>query len=552
MRPDDLADLIAGGESFTVEFKSTANDTDLVEAVTCLANGRGGRVLVGVTDDGTIIGAAHRHGDSTDAARVQSLIANKTEPAVVTAVEIVVVDGKDVLVVEVWPSDSVVGTVDGRFVRRATDIHGKPHCLPMRPHEVVARAGSVGAQDFSRIPVREAMLSDLSPVEFARLRELASTGGDAVLSDLSDQDILKALGLLDHRGELTVGALLLFGREESIARFIPTHEVAFQVLESSEVRINNIGRASLLRAMVELTDAVRAYNPEEEIQVGLFRVGLPRYAEVAVRELVANALVHRDYTRLGAVLVQLDDQNLAVSNPGGFPEGVTVENLLIVPPRPRNPVLADVFKRAGLVERTGRGINRVYLSQLTNGRPAPDYGRSTEGWVDARLRAGPADRALAGFIAESRQRGEQFLLQDLLALHEVRAERRITSGRAAELFQVGADEARAELNRLVERGLLEARGEGKGRTYHLAAPVYRRLGEATGYVRTKGFDDIQQEQMVMTFVDRHNEISRSEAAELCQLGSAQASRLLRRLRNEGKLVLVGERRGAKYKNPGKA
>ena len=441
MRPDDLADLIAGGESFTVEFKSTANDTDLVEAVTCLANGRGGRVLVGVKDDGTIIGAPHRHGDSTDAARVQSLIANKTEPAVITAVEIVVVEGKDVLVVEVRPSDSVVGTVDGRFVRRATDIHGKPQCLPMRPHEVVARAGSVGAQDYSRIPVREAMLSDLSPVEFARLRELASTGGDAVLSDLSDQDILKALGLIDHRGELTVGALLLFGREESIARFIPTHEVAFQVLESSEVRINNIGRAPLLRAMVELTDAVRAYNPEEEIQVGLFRVGLPRYAEIAVRELVSNALVHRDYTRLGAVLVQLDDQNLAVSNPGGFPEGVTVENLLIVPPRPRNPVLADVFKRAGLVERTGRGINRVYLSQLMNGRPAPDYGRSTEGWVEARLRAGPADRALAGFIAESRQIGEQFLLQDLLALHEVRVERRITSGRAAELFQVGVDEA---------------------------------------------------------------------------------------------------------------
>ena len=105
---------------------------------------------------------------------------------------------------------------------------------------------------------------------------------------------------------------------------------------------------------------------------------------------------------------------------------------------------------------------------------------------------------------------------------------------------------------MVERGLLEARGEGKARTYHLAASVYRRLGEATGYVRTKGFDDIQQEQMVMTFVDRHNEISRSEAAELCQLGSDQASRLLRRLRNEGKLVLVGERRGAKYKKPGRA
>ena len=101
---------------------------------------------------------------------------------------------------------------------------------------------------------------------------------------------------------------------------------------------------------------------------------------------------------------------------------------------------------------------------------------------------------------------------------------------------------------MVERGLLEARGEGKARTYHLAASVYRRLGEATGYVRTKGFDDIQQEQMVMTFVDRHSEISRGAVPARARPGQ----RLLRRLRNEGKLVLVGERRGAKYKKPGKA
>jgi len=96
---------------------------------------------------------------------------------------------------------------------------------------------------------------------------------------------------------------------------------------------------------------------------------------------------------------------------------------------------------------------------------------------------------------------------------------------------------------------LEARGESKGRTYHLAASVYRRLGEPTQYVRTRGFDEIQQEQMVLTYVDRHGSITRREAAELCQLESEQASRLLRRLRSEGKLELVGQRRTAKYVKP---
>ncbi len=542
--------LIAGGETLTVEFKTGGiSDTDLIEAVACMANGSGGHLLIGVRDDGTVTGAGPRHGTTTEPARLEALIGNRTEPSVVTAAEVIALDENEVIVVEIPAGRSVVGTSDGRFVRRTIDVQGKPQCVPMRPHEVLARAGSTGAQDFARVAIPELTMDDLSVVELARLRDLVEGGGDASLRTLSDGDLLKALDLIAPSGDITIGALLLFGREDSLARYLPTHEVAFQELDALEVRTNQINRAPLFRAMAELADAVRARNPEEEVEIGLFRVGLPRFGDIAVRELVANALVHRDYTATGAVLVELTGQALTVSNPGGLPEGVTLANLLTTPPRPRNPVLADAFKRAGLVDRTSRGINRVFLSQLAIGRPAPDYGRTTQSSVVARLRSGPADKELAGFIAESRQRGQEFSLEDLLTLHEVRLERRISTARAAELFQVGAHEARLVLNHLVERGLLEARGESKGRTYHLAASVYRRLGEPTQYVRTRGFDDIQQEQMVLTYVDRHGSVTRRDAAELCQLESEQASRLLRRLRAEGKLELVGQRRTAKYVKP---
>ena len=549
MEEAELRALIAEGESFTVEFKSAANDAELVEAATCLANGEGGLLLVGVGDDRSIVGARPRHGERTAPARLQALIANSTEPSVVTGVEVIALEGVEVIVVSVPPSTSVVGTADGKYIRRAVDVRGRPQCLPMRPHEVLARAGSVGAQDYSRVPLPDLTMDHLSEVELARLRDYASDGGDAALETLSNEDLLKALGLVAPGDELTVGALLLFGRDDAIARFVPTHEVAFQELDHLAVRINRAGHPPLLRAMSELVGSVKARNTEEELDIGMFRVGLPRFADVAVRELVANALVHRDYTALGTVLVQLDEDDLVVSNPGGFPAGVTTDNLLTAPPRPRNPVIADVFKRAGLVERTGRGINRVFVSQLSLGRPAPDYSRSTDAWVEARLRSGPADRELAGFIAESERDGRQFSLQDLLALHEVRTERRITSARAAELFEVSPEEARAELNRLVEQGVLEARGERKGRTYHLSAALYRRLGEPAQYVRTRGFDDLQQEQMVLTWVKSHGSITRREAAELCQLEPEQASRLLRRLRSEGKLELVGEKRTARYVKP---
>lgn len=549
MDATEVESMRSAGERLEVEFKTTVSDSELVEAVCCLANGRGGHLLIGVRDDGTVVGAAPRHGTTTDPARVEALIANRTDPSLIAEVHVVELTDGPVVVVEVPATTSVVATSDGKYVRRALDVRGRPECVPMRPHEVVARSGSTGAQDFGRVVLPRVDADDLSPLEFERLRGYARDGGDLPLRTLSDQDILAALDLLGPSGELTVGALLMFGHERALARHLPNHEISFQELAGVEVRANLNSRVPLLRAMHELSEAVKARNPEEEVEVGLFRVGIPRFADVAIREVLANAMVHRDYTAIGAVEVEISSDAMTISNPGGLPEGVTLDNLLTTPPRPRNPVLADAFKRAGLVDRTGRGIDRVFMSQLSLGRPAPDYGRTTSSTVVARLRAGPADRDLAVFIEESRRQGVEFPLEDLLTLHEVRVERRITSSRAAELFQTSVDEARAVLNRLVEQGLLEARGEGKGRTYHLAAAVYRRLGEPTHYVRTRGFDAIQQEQMVLTYVEGNGSISRREAAELCQISPSQAGQLLRRLRDAGTLDLVGERRGSRYVLP---
>ena len=113
--------------------------------------------------------------------------------------------------------------------------------------------------------------------------------------------------------------------------------------------------------MDELLGRFRARNGEQELMVGMFRVGVPNYSEPAFREGLANALIHRDYTRLGAVHVQWHEDRLEISSPGGFPEGVRLDNLLVTPPRPRNLLLADSFRRAGLVERTARGIDTIFF-----------------------------------------------------------------------------------------------------------------------------------------------------------------------------------------------
>ena len=245
----------------------------------------------------------------------------------------------------------------------------------------------------------------------------------------------------------------------------------------------------------------------------------------------------------------MNDEGLTISNPGGLPAGINLDNLLVAPPRPRNPLLADAFKRAGLVDRTGRGINRIFEGQLRYGRGAPDYSRSTAEDVVVVLSGGGANLPMTRFVAEQAQSGQPLSLEALIVVNELVRERRMTTARASELFQRDESSARALLNQMVDHGLLEARGEARGRTYHLSAAAYRAIGEDAAYVRVHGFEPLQQEQMILTYVDAHRRITRGQAADLCQLAPRQARAVLKRLVGRGDLRLVGQRRSAFYERP---
>jgi ATP-dependent DNA helicase RecG len=307
------------------------------------------------------------------------------------------------------------------------------------------------------LPLSSATWDDLDPLEFERFRRIiweSGAQGDAVLATLPDVDIARALGVVDVDGDSRprAGALLLFGKQESLQRFVPTHEVAFQVVRDLAVEVNEFFRWPLLRIAEEFFARFRARNAEEEFQFGMVRVGVPAYPEVAFREALANALIHRDYTARGAVHVQWRDDALEISSPGGFPRGVRTDNLLVAPPHPRNPLLADAFKRSGLVERIGRGIRRMYEAQLRFGRMSPDYRRSTDAFVVAVLPGGPANLALTRYIIEYEQDGRRLSLAELQVLTELLLARLLSTAEVAALIQHTETEARGVLSRMVETG----------------------------------------------------------------------------------------------------
>src|SRR5659263_21870 len=149
--PAEVRRIAAGGETFTAEFKRGRhlNDTDIVNAVVCLANGHGGVLLLGVEDSGEITGLPPRHGARTDPDRLRALILNNTEPAVVTTVEMVKVDGADVAVVSVEPGPGPVGSKSGVFVRRSTKADGSPECVSYRAHEIISAGLSTQGRDYA-------------------------------------------------------------------------------------------------------------------------------------------------------------------------------------------------------------------------------------------------------------------------------------------------------------------------------------------------------------------------------------------------------------------
>jgi ATP-dependent DNA helicase RecG len=165
------------------------------------------------------------------------------------------------------------------------------------------------------------------------------------------------------------------------------------------------------------------------------------------------------------------------------------------------------------------------------------------------LPGGKANLDFVRLVVEEHQANRLLSLDDLLILNHL-LERQISTEEAARLIQKPESEARARLQRLVEGGLVELRGERRGRMWHLSAATYRRLGQRAGYIRQRGFEPLQQEQMVLQYVEQHGSITRSEVAELCRLNPAQAYRLLKKLEMAGKIRrVVGSTKGTRYGLP---
>lgn len=541
-------------ETLQIEFKSDPvgglSDKSVADAVVGLANAQGGVLYIGIDDNGTISGL--RSEKWRNPKKAAAFISNYTVPPLLVETDLVPAE-KDrwVLTIKVPKAQGLCATRDGKVLRRRIKVDGRPENIPMFPQEYSGRLSELGLLDYSAQVLPESSYADIDAQERNRLRKLIRVNrSESALLELADEDLDKALGVVravDGKLRPTVAGLLLLGKKESIATLLPTSKVAFQVLTGTDVRENIEVQPPLLSTFEELLYRFSAWNPEQEFQEGLFRVPVPEFSERAFREGIVNALCHRDYTRLGSVVVQVSNEGLLILSPGGFIDDITQDNLLTADPRGRNPLLSDMFKRIGLAERTGRGIDRIFEGSILYGRPLPDYSESTSDSVHLFIPRMKADFNFHRLILSCRENHPELLtMSTLMILSLLRSERRLALPNLVELCHLSAVRVQRQIEILLKEGFIEAVGTGKNQEYILSEAVYKAQDQTIRNVNRSDLRALRLEELVLGAATKNEGITRSDVVGLLHINAQAAYRLLLRLTEQGKLRKEGKRRHTKY------
>ena len=542
-------------ETLTIEFKSDKKplpNEDLYDAIVAMVNTDGGMLYLGIEDNGIVTGVHPQHKNIVE---LEAKIQTHTVPPVAVQIQIVNYDGMDVAAINVPMGHQLTMTSTGKYMRRRMKQDNTPEAIPLQPMEIMQRLSYIQAIDPSAQVIEDVPADKvLSPLEHERLREMVRVHhGESALLELDNLELDKALGFVKERKGVyypTIAGLLVLGYEQAILEYVPSNEVLFQVLDGTDVLVNLPAmHGPLLQVFEKVELMFQSRITEQEVMVGMFRVPVPNFEKDAFREGFINALVHRDYFRSGAVQVQLQMQNnsMYIVSAGGFPEGVNADNILTAAPTARNSTLADAVKRIGLAERTGRGVDKIYLAMLRDGHEIPDYSKSNTAQVRLDLRSAKLDEAYIKMIVEEESKLSKPLPIDaLIALSCLRSERRLTVENFARRIQQPEINARETLEGLVELGMVEAVGNGVARHYMLSAKVYALTNNETGYTRQRGFTVIQECEMILAHLSHFSKISRGETAELCKCNDNHAYFLLRKLADEGRIERIGNGRYAIY------
>jgi ATP-dependent DNA helicase RecG len=525
---------LSAPEGTRLEFKAAKSSYEfdkLVNYCVALANERGGTMILGVTDKRPrqVFGTSAFPEPGETEASLHRTLGHRIP------IEEYYHEGKRVLIVHV-PS-RLPGTawqIDGKYLKRAGDA-----LVPMGDQELRAIFAETGP-DFTAEIVPDAGFKDLQPEAVSEFRKRwQRKSGNQRLATMSHEQILHDCSLMDGDG-ITYAALILLGRPSAITRYLAQAEVIFEY-RSSEAAGPAADREEYREPFLLFHDRlwtkINLRNDRQSYQDDFFRYDIPTFDETAIREGILNAICHRDYRLGGSVFIRQYSRRLEIVSPGGFPPGITLENIADQQ-NPRNRRLAEALNRCGFIERSGQGVNLMIERAIRQTKPLPDFSRSAAHEVCLTLAGTIQNPAFLRFIERLGEDAlSRFQTLDFLALDSLAHGRHLTP------------EMKTRLPDLIEAGAVESQGRGKGQRFFLSRELYAEMGLPGAYTRQKGLDHETNKALL----ERHLQERAKEGSplsELCQvlpaLSPKSIQRLLTELRDERRVCLIGKTRNARW------
>ena len=526
-----IEELLNAKEGEHCQFKEAKNHFDFNEAARCccaLANCSGGKLVLGISDVRPRQVVGSKAFDQPE--RTRKGLIDKLH--VLVDFQLYDHDGKRVLVFDV--ASRPIGLpvqVDGVAWWYEGDslIHMPPDII----RDIYEETG----HDFSSDICRGATVADLDKTAIEAFRSnWAEKSGNKQIKALSTEQLLRDAGAVTSEG-LTYAALVLLGTRDALRKHLSQAEIVFEY-RSSEAAGPAAQREDLLVGFFacynRVWELINLRNDKQHYQEGLFVFDIPTFNERVVREALLNAVSHRNYQLAGSIFVRQYRDRLVIESPGGFPPGVTPENILYRQ-SPRNKRIAEMLALCGLVERSGQGMDLMYELCIRESKELPNFFGSDAYQVKLTLNGLILDKRLLTFIKRiGEERQELLSTDDFLVIYALFHDKPLT------------ENLRLRLRRLVEIGIIEHTGRSK---YVLARGLYEAAGKSGVHTRLIGLDRETNKELLL----KHIRTKGDKGAPLKELQQVlpghsprQIQLLLDELRSDGKVEPKGKGKGAAW------
>ena len=515
-------------ENVSLEFKEARSGfdakQDLPDYCAALANEGGGKLILGVDDKGKVVGTKAFDGT-----------VHKLSHELFTKIKIRV----DVEEFSHPDGRILIFHVPGRLPGQRVKSTGR-YLYPMRMGDSLTEMDDIKTKDilnetqpdFTAGTVFGLTIDDLDKqaIEVFRQKWAVKAGREGY-SSFDDEKILKNAGLIDASG-ITLGGLILVGKEEALRKYLPDAEIIFEWRHDhaqTHYDFRKNWRAPFVSIDDDIWNTINARNLRIPFQEGFFQREIWAFDEKSIREAVHNAVMHRDYTIKGrSIFIKASPLEFLIESPGGFPRGITLENVLSEKEW-RNRVLAEGFEKIGLAERSSQGLDDIFEKAIRDGKGLPDLSRSDSQAVRLSIPAQVKDKDFILYLERvTNERQFSLSFEEIYELEKIRENQKVEKPEFKKKF--------------MQYGIIEATGKRSGTKYILSQKYYETIGQSGKHTRLKGLSRDQIKELILNHIREGKPSTvKSLLTGFPECKSKDLSNMLQELKVDGRIYYEGRR-----------